>query len=116
MSETMSGLMVWATSITLALLLLGVLCAVTRLRLGPSLPDRVVALDLIAAIMIAFIAVFSIVSHDATFTNVGLALGLISFLSTVAFARYIERRAAVEHTPIRPIEHSISDWGGDTHG
>lgn len=101
-----SGFLAWASNITLALLLLGMLFAVIRLRLGPSLPDRVVALDLIAAIIIGFTATLAVAGNDAIFTNMGLELGLISFLSTVAFARYIERRIILEKKATRPIERS----------
>lgn len=109
----MSVFLVWATDLTLALLLLGILFSVLRLLLGPSLPDRVVALDLISVLLIAFIAAFSIKNDDPMFMNVGLALGLISFLSTVAFARYIGRRA-VEKRESVPIEKSFDDWGQDS--
>ena len=54
----MSAFLVWATDLTLALLLLGLLFTVIRLLLGPSLPDRVVSLDLISVLLIAFIAAF----------------------------------------------------------
>ena len=111
----MSGFLAWSTNVTLALLLLGILFSVIRLLLGPSLPDRVVALDLIAVLLLAFIAVFSIKNDDPMFMNVGLALGLISFLSTVAFARYIGRRRTVEHRESVPIEKSFNDWGQDSN-
>ena len=110
----MSEVLVWATDLTLALLLLGVGFSVIRLLFGPSLPDRVVSLDLIAVLLIAFIAAFSIKNNDPMFMNVGLALGLISFLSTVAFARYIGRRRRVEHRETGPIEKSFDDWGDET--
>lgn len=110
----MNELLAWATDLTLALILLGVLFSVIRLLLGPSLPDRVVSLDLISVLLIATIAVLSIKNNDSMFMNVGLALGLISFLSTVAFARYIGRRRTVENRDTVPLEKSFSDWG-DQH-
>ena len=110
----MNELLAWATDLTLALILLGVLFSVIRLLLGPSLPDRVVSLDLISVLLIATIAVLSIKNNDSMFMNVGLALGLISFLSTVAFARYIGRRRTVENRDTVPLEKSFNDWG-DQH-
>jgi multicomponent Na+:H+ antiporter subunit F len=107
----MNGIVAWSADITLALILLGVLFSVIRLLLGPSLPDRVVSLDLIAVMLIAIIAVLSIKNNDSMFMNVGLALGLISFLSTVAFARYIGRRRTVEKRDTIPLEKSFCDWG-----
>ena len=107
----MSDLLVWSVGITLALVILGILFSVVRLLKGPSLPDRVVALDLVSVLLIAFIAAFSVRNNDPMFLNVGLALGLISFLSTVAFARYIGRRPGAEEAAV-PIKQSFSDWGG----
>lgn len=112
----MNELLSWSADITLGLVLLGVLFSVIRLLYGPSLPDRVVALDLIAVLLIATIAVLSIKNNDPMFMNVGLALGLISFLSTVAFARYIGRRRTVEEKDTVPIEKSFCDWGTDSNG
>ena len=107
----MSDLLVCAVGITLALVILGILFSVVRLLQGPSLPDRVVALDLVSVLLIAFIAAFSVRNNDPMFLNVGLALGLTSFLSTVAFARYIGRRPASDKAAPVPIKQSFADWG-----
>ena len=79
--------------ISLGLIALSLLISFIRLALGPSLPDRVVALDLIASLGIAFIAVYSIITGQMLVLDVGLIIGLLAFLGTVAFARYIERRS-----------------------
>jgi len=63
-----------------------------RLVRGPSLPDRVVALDQMATLGIGIIAAYAIVTGRAAFLDVAIAMALISFLGTVAFAYYIERR------------------------
>jgi multicomponent Na+:H+ antiporter subunit F len=65
--------------------------AVVRLALGPTLPDRVVALDLLAFISIGFIALFTLSTATAAYLDVAVALALIAFLATLAFARYVER-------------------------
>lgn len=64
--------------------------ALIRLLSGPSLPDRVIALDLMAFIMIAFIIVYAVYTGQPVFINVALALGLVAFIGTIAFARFIE--------------------------
>jgi multicomponent Na+:H+ antiporter subunit F len=64
-----------------------------RLLRGPSLPDRVVALDLIAMLSVGFIAMYDIVTNDTVFLDVAIVLALVAFLGTVAFARYVERGA-----------------------
>jgi len=67
-----------------------------RLARGPSLPDRVVALDLIAVISAAFMSVYAVETGQAVFLDAAIVLALIVFLGTVAFAQYIERRARDE--------------------
>jgi len=91
----MSGLMdgVPDSVIWLALLALAIALLLTfvRLVLGPSLMDRVVALELIASIVAGIVAVFAIGTDDPALIDVAIALALVAFLSAVAFARYAER-------------------------
>jgi multicomponent Na+:H+ antiporter subunit F len=75
----------------LPLLTLAAILAFLRLARGPSLPDRVVAFDLLAVFGIAILAAYSVVTGETAFLDVGLLLALVSFLGTVAFARYLER-------------------------
>ena len=63
-----------------------------RLLKGPSIVDRVVALDLLITIGIAVITTYSILVDDSTFLDVAMILALIAFLGTVAFAYYLEKR------------------------
>lgn len=62
-----------------------------RLLRGPSLPDRVLSLELISITVIGFIAIYTIHTEDPVLLDVGIVLGLIAFLGTVAFALYVER-------------------------
>ncbi|WP_018138677.1 MULTISPECIES: cation:proton antiporter [unclassified Thioalkalivibrio] len=62
-----------------------------RLYLGPTLPDRVVALELIASLTIGFIAVYVISSGRTPFIDVAMVLALTAFLAAVGFARYLEK-------------------------
>ncbi len=68
-----------------------VLLAVVRLVRGPSLADRVVALDLLSAVAIGIMATWSVAADDAVYLDVALLVALVAFLSTVAFARYAEQ-------------------------
>jgi len=63
-----------------------------RFLMGPSLSDRVVALDLLITTGIGMIAIYSIVNDQPTFLDIAMILALIAFLGTVAFAYYIEKR------------------------
>ena len=85
-------LLAWAIEIAFALLMLALGLAVLRLALGPSQADRVVALDLVTILAVAFSALFSIASDEPAFLDVAIALALVAFLATVAFARFVERR------------------------
>ncbi|WP_121665888.1 cation:proton antiporter [Mesonia aquimarina] len=78
--------------IILPILALSVLLVFYRFVIGPSIADRVVALDLLITIGITLIAMYSIVYDQSTFLDIAMILGLIAFLSTVAFSYYLEKR------------------------
>ena len=80
-----------AAAITFGLLLVGMFCAFVRMVRGPSLADRVVALDMLTLLMVAFAGVYVVATGKSAFLDVAIALALIGFLGTVAFARYAER-------------------------
>ncbi len=67
-----------------------VLLAVVRLVRGPSLADRVVALDLLSAVAVGVTAAWSVAADDPTYLDVALLVALVAFLGTVAFAAYAE--------------------------
>lgn len=72
--------------LTIALLL-----AFLRLTKGPSLPDRVVALELISTIVVGIIGVHAIDTKVASFLDVAIVLALTAFLAAIGFARFLER-------------------------
>ena len=82
-----------AIQFALAVLSSGMVLTVVRLLQGPTLADRVVALDLIATQTIGFIVVYSIASDQELYLRAAIVLALIAFLGTVAFARYMERKS-----------------------
>jgi multicomponent Na+:H+ antiporter subunit F len=88
-----STLSQWMTWIALPLLVVGVVLAFIRLLRGPSLPDRVIALDILSIYGIGIIVAFAIATDQPVFVDVASVLALVSFLGTVAFASYVERRA-----------------------
>ena len=75
------------------LLSAAMILAFVRVLRGPSLPDRVVALDLLATVGVGIIAAYAVVTNQPVFLDVAVVLALLAFLGTVAFAYYIERRA-----------------------
>ena len=87
-----SLIVVWAVNITAGLILLGAVFAFLRLVIGPSLPDRVVSVDVISVLAVALGGVFAIASKRHEFIDVAIALALVAFLATVAFAWYADQR------------------------
>jgi multicomponent Na+:H+ antiporter subunit F len=80
-----------AIEIALTMLAAAALLTFVRLLLGPSLPDRVVAIDLIGVLCVGMIVMISAVSGVAALLDVAIVIALISFVGTVAYARYIEQ-------------------------
>ncbi|NEV92600.1 cation:proton antiporter [Psychroflexus sp. YR1-1] len=78
--------------IILPILSVSSLLVFVRFFKGPSIIDRVVALDLLITIGIGIIAIYSILSDTPTFLDISLVLALIAFLGSVAFAYYLEKR------------------------
>jgi len=81
-----------AVALASVMLTLSVVLAFIRLLRGPSLPDRVVAFDLMTSLAVGIMALYSIATEETVFLDVAIVLALISFLGTVAFARYLEQR------------------------
>ena len=76
----------------LPLLSLALLFTTVRLLRGPDLTDRLVALDLIAILVIAFIAAYAILTNQAVLLDIASVVALLSFFGAVAFAYYLEER------------------------
>ena len=81
-----------AAMIAMGLTLIGAVAGCVRLVLGPSLADRVVSLDLVTILLVAIASILALTTGEAAYLDLGLALALVGFLATVAFARYAERR------------------------
>jgi multicomponent Na+:H+ antiporter subunit F len=95
------SLQTWASwldpiNIVFAMLILAMFLAFLRLAKGPSLPDRVVAFDLMTVTAAGILAIDTIAIGHSVFLDAAIVLALISFLATVAFARYLERSSRDE--------------------
>lgn len=84
----------YATILASVVLSAAFLLTVYRVVVGPTLPDRVVALDMLVGIAIGFIAVIAIRTGFTLYVDIAIALGLVGFLATVAFARFVLARGA----------------------
>jgi multicomponent Na+:H+ antiporter subunit F len=87
----MTTVFFWASVVAYGALAAALVMAVIRMVRGPSLPDRIVALDMVSYVTIGFIALTTLVSGQQIYLDVALALALIAFLAVVAFARYVEQ-------------------------
>ena len=83
-----------AGATTLALVVQGaaLLLSVVRIIIGPTLPDRVLALDLLSVVGLGFVAVIAIRTGLMLYLDIAIALGLLGFLATIALARYLLAR------------------------
>jgi len=90
----MTGGLSIACQALLGLLAVSMLPAFWRLVRGPDLTDRVVALDLITMIGVAMSGLYAAAYDEPVFLDVAILVALISFVGTIAFAHFIERRSA----------------------
>ena len=81
---------------TVALTMLAAAAGLTFIRLskGPSLPDRVIAIDLIGVLLVCLLVLMAGLTAQQAFLDVAMVVALISFVGTVAYARYIEREGS----------------------
>ncbi|GAA4427605.1 monovalent cation/H+ antiporter complex subunit F [Pontibacter saemangeumensis] len=77
--------------LSMVMLSLCLLLTVVRFAIGPSLPDRVTAFDLIVANVIGMIAIYTELSNNQDLIDVAMILSLFGFLGSVSFAYYMMR-------------------------
>ena len=79
------------TVVDSALIVVAALCLLCgyRVIVGPTVPDRVVALDAIATNVVAIAVLFALKTGRDLFITVSLVLAIIAFLSTVTVAKYV---------------------------
>lgn len=87
-----SRILAWAIDATALLIVLGLGFSFARLIKGPTLPDRVVSVDLITVLAVAVVGLLAVAHGDPDLLDVAVALALVAFLATLAFAWYAERR------------------------
>jgi len=74
-----------------ALLVCCALC-LYRVARGPSAPDRMVAIDILGTLLVGFVAVFTAVTGKEYLLNLAIVWALVSFVGTVALAKYLVGR------------------------
>lgn len=77
-------------------LTISILTTIFRVVKGPSALDRVQALDVLGINLIAAVAICSVLLRSTAFFEVILLIGILSFIGTIAFARFMERGVVIE--------------------
>lgn len=80
----------------LAMLLVSMVLVLWRLARGPTAADRVIALDLLSMLVVAFLVTVSLHAQETSYLDVAIAYACIAFLGTVALARFISRTSRRE--------------------
>ncbi len=79
------------TTLVLVVLAIALIVAFARLTGGPTLPDRIVAVDLIGVLAVGLIVVSAAATGEQAFLDAAMVIALIGFVATVAYARFVER-------------------------
>ncbi len=88
----MAAFLAFSAQAALLAVAVAVFMAFYRIARGPSLPDRVMGLDMIGLMSVSVVALVAIATGQEVLLDAALAMALVSFLGTVAFSRFIERR------------------------
>ena len=78
-------------NLALIIIMIAIGLGIYRLVKGPTVVDRIIALDLLTLIAIALITMIALVTSRFIYVDVALVYGLLSFLSVLAVARYLEK-------------------------
>jgi len=104
----MSGaeFLTWAVDASFVMVMLSIGLGFYRIARGPTLADRVVALDMMTVSVVAFCGLYAIFAGDPAFIDVAIVVALIGFLATAALARFAERARLRDGQQEKPEETS----------
>jgi len=80
-------------TILFVVLVLGAFFALYRVLRGPSIPDRVIAVDVISVMFTSLTALMGLRYRLAYLLDLSIALAIVSFVGTLALAKYLEKRS-----------------------
>ena len=78
--------------IAFAFLMTAMIITLARLLKGPSVNDRIAAMDLIASIIMGVILVYSVLINNAIYFDIPVIISLISFIGTIAISTYLKQK------------------------
>lgn len=82
-----------------SLIIFGIAIIITFIRIiiGPTFPDRVIAMDVVGVNLISIIAIIAIIYQTHVFYDVILILGILAFISTISYSKFLERGDIIEY-------------------
>lgn len=94
----MTGHMIFQTTLVVCMHIVGLamLLALWRLLRGPTVPDRILALDTLSITAIAELMLFGMYLNSAIYFEAALIIAMLGFCSTVVLSKYVLRRDIVE--------------------
>ncbi len=94
----MTGHLVFQTTLVVCMHMVGVamLLALWRLLRGPTVPDRILALDTLSVTAIAELMLFGMHINSAVYFEAALVIAMLGFCSTVVLSKFVLRRDIVE--------------------
>jgi multicomponent Na+:H+ antiporter subunit F len=73
-----------------AVLTVSALLCLWRVGRGPTAPDRTVAIDILGTLVVGFSSLYALLAGQDYYMNIAIAWALISFVGTIALAKYLE--------------------------
>lgn len=64
-----------------------------RIARGPSAPDRTVAIDILGTVVVGFCGLLAVTTGQDFYMNIAVAWALLSFIATLALAKFLEGRS-----------------------
>lgn len=88
----MQALFVGVVTVSMLVHIVLIAVAVWRVWRGETVLDRLVAADVISTLVVAIFVLIALTNRDALYMDVALAVAALSFIGTIALARYIANR------------------------
>ncbi|MQP66361.1 pH regulation protein F [Niveispirillum sp. SYP-B3756] len=92
MIPAITPFLTWCLTIAMVMLFVAFGLVIVRVLRGPTTADRIIAIDLFGVLAVAFIALYTLYVSQVVFLDAAIALALVAFFGTVAYARFLERR------------------------
>ncbi len=82
--------MISMLTLSLTFMVLAIIPCIYRIIKGPTIPDRVIALDAMTTVIVVMLGIYSFDQGSVFFMDVALVLSIIAFVGTVTIAKYLD--------------------------